>query len=53
MLDRDELRALQNLCDSFVSLHRSEGYGLGLAECMYLGKPVIGTNWSGVATSSS
>jgi glycosyltransferase involved in cell wall biosynthesis len=47
MLDRDELRALQNLCDCFVSLHRSEGFGLGLAECMYLGKPVIGTNWSG------
>jgi glycosyltransferase involved in cell wall biosynthesis len=47
MLDRDELRALENLCDCFVSLHRSEGFGLGLAESMYLGKPVIGTNWSG------
>ena len=46
-LGRDELLALQNLCDCFVSLHRSEGFGMGLAECMYLGKPVIATNWSG------
>lgn len=46
-LSRGELRALQSLCDCFVSLHRSEGFGLALAECMYLGKPVIATNWSG------
>ena len=46
-LTRGELHALQNLCDCFVSLHRSEGFGLGLAECMYLAKPVIATNWSG------
>jgi glycosyltransferase involved in cell wall biosynthesis len=30
-----------------VSLHRSEGFGLALAECMFLGKPVIATDWSG------
>ena len=30
-----------------MSLHRAEGFGLGLAECMALGKPVIGTGWSG------
>ena len=46
-LDQCELRALQSLCDCFVSLHRAEGFGLALAECMFLGKPVIGTNWSG------
>jgi glycosyltransferase involved in cell wall biosynthesis len=46
-LGHDELRGLQSLCDCFVSLHRSEGFGLALAECMYLGKPVIATNWSG------
>jgi glycosyltransferase involved in cell wall biosynthesis len=46
-LSHNELRALQNLCDCYVSLHRSEGFGMGLAECMYLGKPVISTNWSG------
>src|SRR5439155_1716947 len=36
-----------DLCDCFVSLHRSEGFGLGLAEAMLLGKPVIATNYSG------
>lgn len=35
------------MCDCFVSLHRSEGFGLGLAEAMLMGKPVIGTNYSG------
>jgi glycosyltransferase involved in cell wall biosynthesis len=34
-------------CDAFVSLHRSEGFGLGLAEAMFLSKPAIGTAWSG------
>ena len=33
--------------DAFVSLHRAEGVGLGLMECMALGKPVIATAWSG------
>jgi glycosyltransferase involved in cell wall biosynthesis len=44
---REEVYNLEWLCDCFVSLHRSEGFGLGLAESMYLGKPVVGTNWSG------
>lgn len=34
-------------CDAFVSLHRSEGFGLGMAEAMVLGKPVIATGYSG------
>ncbi len=34
-------------CDAYVSLHRAEGFGLGLAECMAMGKPVIATGWSG------
>ena len=34
-------------CDSYVSLHRSEGFGLTLAEAMALGKPVIATGYSG------
>jgi glycosyltransferase involved in cell wall biosynthesis len=46
-LSRQEIYDLESVCDSFISLHRSEGFGLGLAESMYLGKPVIGTNWSG------
>jgi glycosyltransferase involved in cell wall biosynthesis len=44
---RDKVYALEMLCDCLVSLHRSEGFGLILAECMYLGKPVVATNWSG------
>jgi glycosyltransferase involved in cell wall biosynthesis len=39
--------ALLKSCDVLVSLHRSEGFGLGLAEAMALGKPVICTDWSG------
>lgn len=46
VLTRNDINGLLSVCDSFVSLHRSEGFGLGLAEAMYLGKPVIGTNWS-------
>ena len=39
--------ALMNICDCYVSLHRSEGLGLTLAEAMLLGKPVIATGYSG------
>lgn len=46
-LASDAMRGLQNACDCFVSLHRAEGFGLGLAECMVLGKPVIATGYSG------
>lgn len=47
IMERPHLRSLQRCCDAYVSLHRSEGFGLGLAECMALGKPVIATAWSG------
>jgi len=40
---------LQQACDCFVSLHRAEGFGLNVAEAMFLGKPVIATDWSGTA----
>lgn len=46
VLTRNDVNALLSVCDSFISLHRSEGFGLGLAEAMFLGKPVIGTDWS-------
>lgn len=46
-LPRERVLALLNVVDCYVSLHRSEGFGLGLAESMYLGKPVIGTAYSG------
>jgi len=45
-LSREELTGLQSASDCFVSLHRSEGFGLAVAEMMALGKPVISTNWS-------
>lgn len=43
----NEIKNLIRCCDCFVSLHRSEGFGLGMAEAMYLGKPVIATGYSG------
>lgn len=47
IIEGQHMRALQRCCDAYVSLHRSEGFGLGLAECMAMGKPVVGTAWSG------
>lgn len=47
LLSRDELTSVIDACDCFVSLHRSEGFGLPPAEAMSLGKPAILTNWSG------
>lgn len=44
---RDQISGLQSVIDAYVSLHRAEGLGLGLAESMYQGKPVIGTGYSG------
>jgi glycosyltransferase involved in cell wall biosynthesis len=46
-LDRQTTYELISVCDFYVSLHRSEGFGIVIAEAMYLGKPVIATNWSG------
>ncbi|MFA6364934.1 MAG: glycosyltransferase [Candidatus Paceibacterota bacterium] len=45
-LDREEVNSLINVCDAYISLHRSEGFGLTMAEAMALKKPVIGTNYS-------
>ncbi len=43
----NEVKNLVRCCDCFVSLHRAEGYGRGVAEAMCLGKPVIATGYSG------
>ncbi len=48
-LARAEIYALEAACDAFLSLHRAEGFGLAVAECMRLGKPVISTDWSATA----
>jgi len=42
-----QLNGLMAGCDCYVSLHRSEGFGLTMAEAMAIGKPVIGTGYSG------
>ena len=42
-----ESHALTACADIVLSLHRSEGFGLVLAEAMLLGKPVVATGWSG------
>lgn len=46
-LTKHELLSLIKVVDCYVSLHRSEGLGLGLAEAMSLGTMVIGTGYSG------
>jgi glycosyltransferase involved in cell wall biosynthesis len=46
-VSRDEILGLMQVCDCYISLHRSEGFGLGLAESMWLGKPTIATGYSG------
>lgn len=46
-LEKNDLNHFINQCDCYVSLHHSEGFGLTLAEAMFLGKPTIATNYSG------
>ena len=38
---------LYGCCDVLVSLHRSEGFGRVIAECIILGLEIITTNWGG------
>lgn len=42
-----DVLALIDACDVYVSLHRSEGLGLTMAEAMLMGKPVVATGYSG------
>ena len=46
-IERSELLALYACCDVFLSLHRSEGYGRGMAEAFQLGLDVIATDFGG------
>lgn len=46
-LPEQQMHLLQSACDCLVSAHRSEGFGLNIAEFMALGKPVIATGYSG------
>ncbi len=45
-MSREEIFSLLHLCNSYVSLHRSEGYGYTMFEAMYYKKPVIATGYS-------
>jgi Glycosyl transferases group 1 len=44
---RPRVMALYKSCDCYVSLHRAEGFGRGIAEAILLGKQVITTGYSG------
>jgi glycosyltransferase involved in cell wall biosynthesis len=46
-LSRSELLALIGSCDVFLSLHRSEGFGRGIAEAGLLGLQVVTSAWGG------
>lgn len=43
----EDILGLIQTSDIYASLHRSEGFGLAIAEAMILGTPVMATNWSG------
>ena len=45
-IPQEELVNLTNACDVYMSLHRGEGFGLGIAEAMSLGKAVVVTDYS-------
>ncbi len=47
VLPPHEIEALYEFAGAVLSLHRSEGFGLVLAEAMLRGLPVVATNWSG------
>lgn len=47
VLDREELSMLYLHHDVYLSLHRSEGYGLTIREAMLYGLHVVATGWSG------
>jgi glycosyltransferase involved in cell wall biosynthesis len=47
IVGQGELINLYRDADVLLSLHRSEGFGLTLAEAMLHGVPVVATDWSG------
>lgn len=47
ILRKSAVLALYRCCDCFVSLHRAEGFGRGIAEARLLGVPAIATGFSG------
>jgi glycosyltransferase involved in cell wall biosynthesis len=47
LLSRLEMSELMAECNVFISLHRSEGFGLGCAEALALKKIVVATDFGG------
>ena len=47
VLESDAMDDLYTACDGLISLHRSEGFGLTIAEAMARAKAVIATGYSG------
>ncbi len=47
LLSRAEMTALTASCDVFLSMHRSEGFGLGCAEALAQGRAVVATDFGG------
>lgn len=45
-LPRADVDGLTGACDAYLSLHHSEGFGIGMAEAMRQAKPVVATDWS-------
>jgi glycosyltransferase involved in cell wall biosynthesis len=43
----EDLHDMYAACDVYISLHRTEGFGLNLAEVMLAGRALIATKWSG------
>ena len=46
MIDEAAMKSLYDRTDVVMSLHRSEGFGLVVAEAMLSGLPALSTNWS-------
>ena len=46
-LERSDILGLYSCCDVFLSLHRTEGYGLGIAEALQLGLRIVATGYGG------
>ncbi len=48
VLSDDEVSAIRAILDCYISAHRSEGFGLNVAEAVAFGTPVIATLYSGI-----
>ena len=47
-IPQHDIYGLTNACDVYLSLHRGEGFGLGIVEAMSLGKAVVATDYSSI-----